>query len=98
MRVRLVGTQSNRDGIGARVTLVRASGSSQWALVKTGSSYCSQSELPVTFGLGGDRAVARIEVAWPSGKKDVVTAPPLGRTLTIVEGQGLASAAGVKRR
>jgi hypothetical protein len=91
VRVRVVGRQSNRDGIGARVTLVRADGATQWALVKTGSSYCSQSELPVTFGLGGDRRVARLEVAWPNGHKDSVTSPPTGRTLTIVEGQGLIS-------
>ena len=89
VRVRLVGTQSNRDGIGGRVTLVRSGGSSQWALVKTGSSYCSQSELPVTFGIGSDQSVARVEVAWPSGRKDVVSAPPINRTLTIVEGIGL---------
>ena len=52
LRVRLVGTKSNRDGIGARVTVTLPAGAKQWAVVKTGSSYCSQSELPLTFGLG----------------------------------------------
>jgi hypothetical protein len=98
LRVRLVGTTSNRDGIGARVTVVRANGASQWAMVKTGSSYCSQSELPLTFGLGTDRAVARVEVAWPSGKKDIIPSPALGQTLTIVEGRGLAKDAPAARR
>ena len=90
VRVRLQGTQSNRDGIGSRVTLVRAGGASEWALVKTGSSYCSQSELPVTFGIGSDQSAGRIEVVWPSGHKDVVNSPPINRTLTIVEGRGLS--------
>jgi enediyne biosynthesis protein E4 len=88
LRVRLVGTRSNRDGIGARVTAVRANGSSQWAMVKTGSSYCSQSERPVTFGLGPDRTLSRVEVAWPSGQRDVVANPPVNQTLNIVEGRG----------
>jgi hypothetical protein len=98
VRVRLAGRHSNRDGIGARVTLVRADGTSEWALVKTGSSYCSQSELPVTFGLGSDRRVARIDVVWPSGRKDSVSAPPIGRTFTIVEGQGLVNDSGAGPR
>src|SRR6185436_15556210 len=61
LRVRTVGTTSNRDGIGARVT-VTAGGRRQWAVVKTGSSYCSQSELPLTFGLGPAAVPAKVEV------------------------------------
>ncbi len=91
VRVRVIGTTSNRDGIGTRVALVRPDGSTSTALVKTGSSYCSQSELPVTFGLGPARRATRLEVVWPSGRKDVINAPPVGRTLTIVEGQGLST-------
>ena len=52
LRVKLVGTKSNRDGIGARVTLVTSAGVRMTRMVKSGSSYLSQSELPVTFGLG----------------------------------------------
>ena len=51
LRVKLVGTRSNRDGIGARVLLKTSKGVRQFAMVKTGSSYLSQSELP-TLGLG----------------------------------------------
>ena len=52
LRVRTIGTASNRDGIGATVTVTLDDGQKRWAMVKTGSSYCSQSELPLTFGLG----------------------------------------------
>jgi enediyne biosynthesis protein E4 len=85
LRVRTVGTTSNRDGIGARVT-VTAAGRRQWAVVKTGSSYCSQSELPVTFGLGPAAVPARVEVRWPSGRVDVVDARA-DTTLTVREGE-----------
>ena len=93
LRVRTVGTTSNRDGIGARVT-VTAAGRRQWAVVKTGSSYCSQSELPLTFGLGAAAVPARVEVRWPSGRVDVVDARA-DTTTTIREGEtGAASPAG----
>jgi hypothetical protein len=52
LRVKLVGTKSNKDGIGAKVTVKLPGGATRWGVVKTGSSYCSQSELPLTFGLG----------------------------------------------
>jgi hypothetical protein len=56
--------------------------------VKTGSSYCSQSELPLTFGLGTADRVESIEVAWPSGQVDKIGSQAAGRTLTITEGAG----------
>jgi len=85
LRVRTVGTVSNRDGIGARVT-VTAGGQRQWAAVKTGSSYCSQSELPLTFGLGSAPAPARVEVRWPSGRVDALDARA-DTTVVVREGQ-----------
>ena len=89
LRVQLRGTKSNRSGIGATVTATLASGRKPWALVKTGSSYLSQSELPVTFGLGADGRVTGLEVRWPSGQVDRLGAVDHNRTVTIVEGQGL---------
>ena len=68
LRLKLVGRESNRSGIGAVVKVGSASGE-QWQMVRSGSSYCSQSELPLTFGLGGDLLVEHIEVLWPSGKR-----------------------------
>ena len=67
VRLRLAGEPSNRSALGAVVTLRSASGE-RWRMVRSGSSYCSQSELPLTFGLGKDLEVAGIEVAWPDGK------------------------------
>ena len=62
LRVKTVGTSSNRDGIGAKVT-VQLAGGRLWRRVKSGSSYCSQSELPVTFGLGRSDKILSLEVA-----------------------------------
>jgi hypothetical protein len=84
--VKLVGTKSNRDGIGAKVTVTLPGGAKQWGVVKTGSSYASQSELPLTFGLGEARMVQSIEVAWPSGQVDRLPGAPSGRTLVVTEG------------
>jgi enediyne biosynthesis protein E4 len=96
LRVRTVGARSNRDGIGARVTVTAAGGAKSWGLVKTGSSYCSQSELPLTFGLGAATRAARVEVAWPSGQVDVLTDVAADRAITVEEGKGLAAAAGAR--
>jgi enediyne biosynthesis protein E4 len=90
LRVKTVGTRSNRDGIGAKVTVTLADGSRQWNVVRSGSSYCSESELTLTFGLGGQKGVQAVEVAWPSGQVDRLGATAGNRTLTVVEGRGLA--------
>ena len=67
LRLKLVGEPSNRDAIGAEVT-VRGPSGEQWRMVRTGSSYCSQSELPLTFGIGKDLMIESVEVKWPSGQ------------------------------
>src|SRR6202042_789022 len=72
IRFRLVGTKSNRDGIGATVRIV-SGGFSQSRMVKSGSSYLSQSELPVTFGLEKRDRVERVVIAWPSGRTEEFT-------------------------
>jgi hypothetical protein len=73
IRFRLVGTKSNRDAIGATVQIFGRDGTGQSRMVKTGSSYLSQSELPVTFGLGKQEAIERVEIEWPSGRKSTRT-------------------------
>jgi hypothetical protein len=88
LRVQTVGTTSNRDGIGARVE-VSVGGVRRWQIVKTGSSYASQSELPLTFGLGGASAVDGMRVSWPSGRVDTVGALQANQTITIQEGGGV---------
>ena len=88
LRVETVGTTSNRDGIGARVE-VSVRGARLWQIVKTGSSYASQSELPLTFGLGGATTVDGVRVAWPSGRVDVMGALQANQSITIQEGAGV---------
>src|SRR6202023_265862 len=74
LRIKTVGTRSNRDGIGAKLTLTTSKGARLFAMVKSGSSYLSQSELPVTFGLGKpeEGKTANLEIIWPSGQKDSI--------------------------
>jgi hypothetical protein len=92
LSIRTRGVKSNRDGIGAVVRLDSASGK-QWNTVRSGSSYCSQSDLALTFGLGKDVSVSAIEVEWPSGQKDRIVNIPANQFLTIEEGKGIVSKA-----
>ena len=68
LRLKFTGTKSNRDAIGTFARVITAAGPVAWQMVKTGSSYLSQSELPLTFGLGSATAVTKIEVKWPDGR------------------------------
>jgi hypothetical protein len=72
LKVALVGTSSNRDGLGA-VVRVHAGSRVYMKSVDGKSGYLSQSALPLYFGLGDAASVDRVEVAWPSGRKQVVT-------------------------
>jgi enediyne biosynthesis protein E4 len=94
LRVKLVGTRSNRDGIGAKVAVKTADGTRLWAMVKSGSSYLSQSELPLTFGLGkpAPTNTVNLEVTWPSGRRDSVPNIAPDQFITIQEGKGLTAA------
>jgi enediyne biosynthesis protein E4 len=93
LRVKLVGSSSNRDGIGAFARVTLASGTSPWLMVRTGSSYCSQSELPLTFGLGTSTAVTKIEVKWPTGRVETLPGADADQVLTIEEGKGITTRA-----
>jgi enediyne biosynthesis protein E4 len=94
LRIRLVGTRSNRDAIGARVTVQTGGSLKLWQMVKTGSSYCSQSELPLTFGLGrAEDKPCTIEITWPSGQVDKIPEVKPNQAFTIQEGKGITSAA-----
>jgi hypothetical protein len=94
LRIKTIGTRSNRDGIGAKLTLTTSKGARLFAMVKSGSSYLSQSELPVTFGLDKpeEGKTANLEIVWPSGQKDSIPNIKPNQFLTIKEGKGILSA------
>jgi hypothetical protein len=88
IRFRTVGTESNRDGIGTAVHVWTADGS-RWLTVKSGSSYLSQSDRSVTFGLGSIRQVDKVVLEWPSGMKQELRSLPADRTYVVQEGKGI---------
>jgi hypothetical protein len=90
LRIKLVGTKSNRDGIGAVIT-VTSGGDKQSKMVRSGSSYLSQSELVATFGLAQKKKADVIEIQWPSGQADKLTNVDAGQTVTVQEGKGIVS-------
>jgi enediyne biosynthesis protein E4 len=89
LRLRLVGTKSNRSAIGAKVKIQYAGGRQGSRLVKSGSSYLSQSELPVTFGTGRADSVDRLVVEWPSGRIEDFGKVKSGKVYVITEQQGM---------
>jgi enediyne biosynthesis protein E4 len=88
IRIRLVGTSSNRDGIGALVRLYNH-GEMQTRLVHSGSSYLSQSELPVTFGVGKADKAERATIHWPNGRTEEYKNLLAGKAYQIVESSGI---------
>lgn len=88
--VKTVGTKANRNGIGA-VVRIESAGGKQWSAVRSGSSYASQSDLALTFGLGKDTAVTNISVEWPSGTKQSFKNIPANKLVTIDEAKGIVS-------
>jgi len=95
MRFHLIGTQSNRDAIGAVVRVEHARGI-QSRMVKSGSSYLSQSELPVTFGLGKVDKAERVAIEWPSGKTEDFTNLPAGIEYECTENKGITNKIGFR--
>jgi enediyne biosynthesis protein E4 len=89
IRFKLVGTKSNRDAIGA-VVRVFADGKQQTRMVRSGSSYLSQSELPVTFGVGKLDKIERLVIEWPRGKTEEHKDLHTGRSFQVTENKGIA--------
>jgi hypothetical protein len=88
MIVKCIGSRSNRSAIGARVRLT-CSGRTQIDEVMSGSSYYSQNDLRLHFGLGSAASVDRLEVQWPSGLKESAAGLPANHVVVVVEGQGV---------
>jgi len=88
LRMKLIGTKSNRDGIGA-VVRVNSGDAKQWQMLRSGSSYLSQSELVLTFGLGNSTRAESVEVQWPSGQVEKLSGVTADQTVSIEEGKGV---------
>jgi enediyne biosynthesis protein E4 len=86
LQLKLTGVESNRSALGAVVRIESASGA-QTQTVHSGSSYCSQSDLGLTFGLGKDEIVKQVDILWPSGRKDRLVNLKTNQRLPIREGQ-----------
>ncbi|MGH9535624.1 MAG: CRTAC1 family protein [Terriglobales bacterium] len=91
LRIQTVGVKSNRDGIG---TLVKVQTPAGWQeqYVKSGGSYLSASELPLTFGLGRYKSAEQVILVWPSGTLDKLGAVTGGQFITVTEGKGITHA------
>ena len=93
IRFRLTGTKSNRDAIGA-IVRISCNGQSQSRMVKGGSSYLSQSELPVTIGLGRNDKVERVQIEWPNGAKEEFKDLAAGKSYQCTENKGITPGVG----
>jgi len=91
LRIKLTGTKSNRDGIGALVRLTSSDGT-QVQMLRSGSSFLAASELTLTFGLGQQSKADVLEILWPSGRTDKLVNVSAGQTITVGEAQGITKA------
>jgi hypothetical protein len=94
LRVKTIGAKANRNGIGAKVVVKTSKGRTLYGMVRTGSSYCSQSELPLVFGLGKpeEGTTLTIEITWPGNQKDRIADVKPNQIVTVQEGKGATSA------
>jgi hypothetical protein len=92
LMVKTVGTKSNRDGIGARVK-VAAGQLAQTAEVRSGSSYLSQNDSRLLFGLGSQAKVDQVEIRWPSGVVEIFRNVAANQLLTLTEQKGATTSA-----
>ena len=93
LRVKTIGARSNRNGIGAKVVVKTSKGKTLFGMVRTGSSYCSQAELPLTFGLGKpeEGTTVNLEITWPGNQKETIQNIKVNQFVVVQEGKGLTS-------
>ena len=93
LRVKAIGAKANSSGVGARVTVKTSNGKTMSGMIRTGSSYCSQSELPLTFGLGKpeEGITVSLEIGWPGGKRESVTGVKPNQMITVTQGKGVTA-------
>jgi len=97
LRIKLVGTKSNRDGIGT-VVRVTAGNDIQSKTLSSGSSYLSSSELILTFGLATHARADAIDLYWPSGQTDHLISIAANQIITVKEGQGIVTSRALAKR
>jgi hypothetical protein len=86
VEIKLIGTRSNRDAIGARLTL-RAGGLRMIREIKAGGSFASSSDPRAHFGLGNATKVDSLEIRWPSGTVETLKDLPVNKFFTLIEGK-----------
>jgi enediyne biosynthesis protein E4 len=96
LSIRTVGSKSNRDGIGARLKLTIA-GKVLLQEVRAGSSYLSQSDLRVHFGMGKAPRAERLEIRWPSGAVEMLKDVEANQILTVTEGRSVTNRTPMRR-
>lgn len=98
LRIRVVGdgTKSNRSGVGSVVT-VTSGGRAQMQVVRAGSSYCSTSELVLTFGLGAQTRASQVQIRFPSGRTQTLNNVSAGQTIEVTEGRGMTGSTPFRR-
>ncbi|HEU5403827.1 MAG TPA: CRTAC1 family protein, partial [Terriglobales bacterium] len=89
IRFELVGTKSNRDAIGSKVRIYSGD-LGQLRTIRSGSSYCSQSELAAVFGVGRRDKVDRVAIEWPSGRTEEYRNLQTGKAYRCTEGKGIS--------
>ena len=97
LRIKLQGVKSNRDGIGA-VARVTAGADTQSAMLRSGSSYLSSSELVLTFGLAKHTQADALEIRWPSGQVEQLKSVAADQIITVKEGAGIVAAKPLQKR
>ncbi len=85
--IKLVGTTSSRDAIGARVRVV-GKGIERFGQLTSGDGYQAKNESQLVFGLGETKALERVEIRWPSGRHENFPVDAINQTLTCIEGRG----------
>jgi enediyne biosynthesis protein E4 len=88
LSVLLIGTKSNRDGIGASLKLT-SDGVTEFEQAKGGMGYMSASDPRIHFGLGKRTKVQSVEITWPSGQVDKLTNVPVDQIIAVKEGAGI---------
>jgi enediyne biosynthesis protein E4 len=96
LKVKLIGTKSNRSGIGARV-LVKTGANFQSQEVTSQSSYYSHNDMRLHFGMGANKKTEQIEIHWPSGRTEIIKDVAVNQIVTIRESSGIVKAP-VKRQ